>query len=46
MNTAMPRFSDPGIRSRASAYPAGTAMSKVMTATHAAMTIVLTIHAP
>ncbi len=46
MNTAIPRFSDPGIRRRASAYPAGTAMSRVMTATQTAMTIVLTIQAP
>jgi hypothetical protein len=46
MKIAIPVFSAPGNRSRASAYPAGTAVASVIATTHPATTMVFTTHTP
>ena len=43
---AIPVFSAPGSFRRASAYPAGTAVNSVITATHAEIMNVFQSHAP
>ena len=43
MKMAIPMFSAPGSLSRARAYPAGTAVRSVMSATHAEIVKVLMI---
>lgn len=45
-NIATPVFSAPGKRSRARAYPAGTAVRSVIATTHATTAMVFTTQAP